>query len=31
VRGRLDQKIRLWLSQQGIPITGKITPAVTPH
>jgi arsenate reductase (thioredoxin) len=31
VRGRLDQKIRLWLSQQGIPIARKLTPAVTAH
>ena len=28
IRGCLDQKIRLWLSQQNIPIEGKLTPAV---
>jgi arsenate reductase (thioredoxin) len=31
VRNRLDHKIRLWLSQQGIPLGGKVSPAVITH
>ncbi len=31
VRDRLDQKIRLWLSQQGIPSAGKVSAVVTAH
>ena len=31
VRDRLDQKIRLWLSQQQIPVSRKVSPAVTTH
>ena len=30
-RGRLDQKIRLWLSQQGIHVAGKVSPVVAPE